>query len=120
MNRSQPPAPRHLTRRALLRGGGGAAGLAALGGLTGLAGSASAATGRDARERPNVVLIMADRIRADALKSYDDVFENSHHTPNLDALADDALRFRYFVPDGLPAIPARRALLTGMRSYPFR
>jgi arylsulfatase A-like enzyme len=120
MNPSHPPAPRHLTRRTLLRTGGGAAGLAALGGLTGLAGSAAAATERDPRERPNVVLIMADRIRADALKSYDDVFENSHHTPNLDALADDALRFRYFVPDGLPTIPARRALLTGMRSYPFR
>lgn len=112
---------RHLTRRALLRSGGGAAGVAAIGGLTGLAGTAAAATGdRDPRERPNVVLIMADRIRADALKSYDDVFDNSAHTPNLDALADDSLRFRYMVPEGLPAIPARRALLTGMRSYPFR
>jgi arylsulfatase A-like enzyme len=111
---------RRLTRRALLGGGGSAAGLAALGGLPGLLGSAAAASGRDPRERPNVVLIMADRIRADALKSYDDVFDNSHHTPSLDALADDALRFRYMVPEGLPAIPARRAILTGMRSYPFR
>jgi arylsulfatase A-like enzyme len=111
---------RPLTRRALLRGGGGAAGLAALGGLPGFVGAAAAASERDPRERPNVVLIMADRLRADALKSYDDVFDNSAHTPNLDALADDSLRFRYFVPDGLPAIPARRALLTGMRSYPFR
>jgi arylsulfatase A-like enzyme len=119
-NRSRPPAPHRLTRRALLRGGGGAAGVAALGGLSGLVGSAQAASDRDPRERPNVVLIMADRIRADALRSYDDVFESSAHTPNLDALADDALRFRYMVPEGLPAIPARRALLTGMRSYPFR
>jgi arylsulfatase A-like enzyme len=111
---------RRLTRRALLRGGGGAAGVAALGGLPGLVGAAAAATDRDPRERPNVVLIMADRLRADALESYDDVFDNSAHTPSLDALADDSLRFRYFVPDGLPAIPARRALLTGMRSYPFR
>jgi arylsulfatase A-like enzyme len=123
-NRSHPPAPHHqrLTRRALLRGGGGVAGVAgvaALGGLPGLLGSA-AASARDPRERPNVVLIMADRIRADALKSYDDVFENSHRTPNLDALADDALRFRYMVAEGLPAIPARRAILTGMRSAPFR
>jgi arylsulfatase A-like enzyme len=109
-----------LTRRALLRGGGGAAGLAALGGLPALARAAGGEEGDRERERPNVVLIMADRIRADALKSYDDVFDNSHDTPNLDALADDSLRFRYFVPDGLPAIPARRALLTGMRSYPFR
>jgi len=113
-------SPQRLTRRALLRGGGGAAGIAALGGLPGLVGAAAAASERDPRERPNVVLIMADRIRADALKSYDDVFDNSAHTPSLDALADDSLRFRYFVPDGLPAIPARRALLTGMRSYPFR
>jgi arylsulfatase A-like enzyme len=111
---------RRLTRRALLRGGGGAAGVAALGGLPGLVGAAAAASERDPRERPNVVLIMADRLRADHLKSYDDVFDNSAHTPNLDALADDSLRFRYFVPDGLPAIPARRALMTGMRSYPFR
>jgi len=111
---------RRLTRRSLLSAGGGAAGVAALGGLPGLVGRAAAATDRDPRERPNVVLIMADRIRADALKSYDDVFDNSAHTPSLDALADDSLRFRYFVPDGLPAIPARRALLTGMRSYPFR
>jgi arylsulfatase A-like enzyme len=112
--------PKRLTRRALLRGGGGAAGVAALG-LPGLVGAAAAAAPqRDPRERPNVVLIMADRIRADALKSYDDVFENSHSTPNLDALADQSLRFRYMVPDGLPAIPARRAILTGMRSYPFR
>jgi len=112
---------RRLTRRTLLRGGvGRAAGVAALGGLPGLVGSAAAATGRDPRERPNVVLIMADRLRADALKSYDDALPNSAHTPSLDALADDSLRFRYFVPDGLPAIPARRALMTGMRSYPFR
>jgi arylsulfatase A-like enzyme len=110
---------RRLTRRALLASGGSAAGAAALGGLTGLAGSAAAAA-RDPRERPNVVLIMADRIRADALKSYDDVFESSAHTPNLDHLADQSLRFRYMVPEGLPAIPARRAVLTGMRSYPFR
>jgi arylsulfatase A-like enzyme len=111
---------RRLTRRALLRSGGGAAGAAALGGLSGLAGSAAAAQPHGRRERPNVVLIMADRIRADALKAYDDVFDNGHHTPNIDALADQSLRFRYMVPEGLPAIPARRAILTGMRSWPFR
>ena len=52
---------RRLTRRNLLTAGGGAAGVAALGGLTGLAGTAMAASDRDPRERPNVVLIMADR-----------------------------------------------------------
>jgi arylsulfatase A-like enzyme len=111
---------RRLTRRALLGSGGGVAGAAALGGVPGLLGSAAAASGRDPRERPNVVLIMADRMRADALKAYHGVLPNNAHSPNLDALADDSLRFRYMVPEGLPAIPARRALLTGMRSYPFR
>jgi len=112
----------HLTRRTLLRRGGtsGVAGLAALGGLPGLASAKGELEAERDHERPNVVLIMADRIRADALKSYDDVFDNSAHTPNLDALADDSLRFRYMVPEGLPAIPARRAILTGLRSYPFR
>lgn len=111
-------AQRRLTRRALLRSGGGAAGLAALGAVPGLAGVAAAAG--EARERPNVVLVLADRLRADAVKAYDDVFENSAHTPNLDAFADESLRFKYAVPESMPGLPVRRALLTGMRSYPFR
>jgi arylsulfatase A-like enzyme len=106
-----------LTRRGLLRGGG-AAGLAALAGLP----RAAAAAGEPAaEERPNVVLIVADRLRADAIHAYDDVFDDRHtDTPNIDALADDALRFKYAVPDAMPAIPMRRGLLTGMRAYPFR
>lgn len=108
-----------LTRRQLIGAGGGAAGLAALGPLAGLADAADDGPARE--ERPNVVLIVADRLRADAINAYDDVFDDRHtDTPNIDALADDALRFRYAVPDGMPAIPMRRGLLTGMRSYPFR
>jgi arylsulfatase A-like enzyme len=108
-----------LTRRQLLGAGGGAAGLAALGPLGGLAQAADRPAADE--RRPNVVLIVADRLRADAINAYDDVFDDRHtDTPNIDALADDALRFRYAVPDGMPAIPMRRGLLTGMRSYPFR
>jgi arylsulfatase A-like enzyme len=105
-----------VTRRGLLRGGG-AAGLATLAGLP----SVAAAASEPAEDGPNVVLIVADRLRADAIHAYDDVFDDRHtDTPNIDALADDALRFKYAVPDGMPAIPMRRGLLTGMRSYPFR
>lgn len=120
--KSHPPAPHHLTRRRLLTAGGGAAGLAALGPLAGLAGAATADDDGAAREeRPNVVLIVADGLRADAIKAYDDVFDDRHtDTPSIDALADRSLRFRYAVPESMPAIPMRRSLLTGMRSYPFR
>jgi arylsulfatase A-like enzyme len=112
---------RRLTRRALLRSGGGAAGLAALGALPNLSGSAAAASMEgSAHDRPNVVLIVADRLRADAVKAYDDVFDNSAHTPSLDHFADQSLRFKYAVPESMPAIPVRRGILTGMRSYPFR
>jgi hypothetical protein len=108
-----------ITRRRLLGAGGGAAGLAALGPLAGLAGAAD--DGAEREERPNVVLIVADRLRADAIKAYDDVFDDRHtDTPNIDALADESLRFRYAVPDAMPGIPMRRGLLTGMRAYPFR
>lgn len=108
-----------LTRRGLLGLGGTAAGAAALGPLAGLAGAAD--DGAAPEERPNVVLIVADRLRADAIKAYDDTFDDRHtDTPNIDALADDSLRFRYAVPDAMPGIPMRRGLLTGMRAYPFR
>lgn len=107
-----------LTRRGLLGAGGGAAGLAALGPFAGLAERAAAAT---TEERPNVVLIVADRLRADAIHAYDDVFDDRHtDTPNIDALSDESLRFKYAVPDAMPGIPMRRGLLTGMRAYPFR
>ena len=67
-------------------------------------------------ERPNVLLVVLDRMRADAVGAYD----GDGHTPNLDRLADRSLRFEQAVPEALPTVPVRRALLTGMRSYPFR
>lgn len=117
--RSDTAGPRGgLTRRELLRRGGGAAGFAALGGLA--AGARPAAAQGD-RRPPNVVLIVADRLRSDYVGAYDDVFDDRKpDTPNIDALAKESLRFRYAVPDGMPAIPMRRGLMTGMRSYPFR
>lgn len=112
---------RGISRRALLRGGGASAGLAALGGA-GLLGAAAAAQAQESeRTRPNVVLIVADRMRSDYVGAYDDVFDDRKaNTPNLDKLSDRSLRFKYATPDGMPAIPMRRGLLTGMRSYPFR
>lgn len=110
-----------ISRRALLRGGGASAGLAALAGLGVLPGAARAQSSDDERRRPNVVLIVADRLRSDYIGAYDDVFDDRKtSTPNIDALAKQSLRFRYATPDAMPALPMRRGLLTGMRSYPFR
>jgi arylsulfatase A-like enzyme len=113
-------ADRALTRRTLL--GGGAA---ALGGVaSGLARApvARAAARPRGRAPRNVLLIVCDRLRADAVGAYGDDYDGTHpaHTPNLDALAGGALRFRHAVPEAMPAVPVRRALLTGMRAYPFR
>lgn len=122
MARSHDDDQRRISRRALLRGGGAAGGLAALSGA-GLLGAAAAQAqdGRGERERPNVVVIFADRLRSDYVGAYDDVFDDRDtKTPNIDKLADRSLRFRYATADGLGPVPARRGLLTGMRSYPFR
>ncbi|HST40041.1 MAG TPA: sulfatase-like hydrolase/transferase, partial [Conexibacter sp.] len=112
---------RRISRRALFRGGGATAGAAALSGAGLLGAAAAQAQEEGERERPNVVLIVADRMRSDYVAAYDDVFDDRNaKTPNIDELSDRSLRFRYATPDGMGAIPMRRGLLTGMRSYPFR
>jgi arylsulfatase A-like enzyme len=41
-------------------------------------------------------------------------------TPSLDALAEESLRFTRAYPESIPSIPARRAIHTGTRTWPFR
>jgi arylsulfatase A-like enzyme len=113
-----------VTRRDLIRySGAGAAGAAAL-----------AASGCDlsdsddgdgvkrvvAREGEplNVLLIVTDSTRRDFVSAYDG--DELAHTPNLDALANEGLRFDRAVPEAMPTVAVRRALLTGTRSFPFR
>ncbi len=104
-----------LTRRGLL--GAGAGGAAAL---------AASACGDDyfepatehGSDAPNVVLIFTDSTRADYISAYNP--DSLAKTPNLDALAGDSLVFSHAVPEAMPTGPARRSLLTGVRSFPFR
>lgn len=107
-----------LSRRGLF--GAGLVGAAALSGVRAdraLAGEDVGDTGPLAPgERPNVLIVVLDRMRADYVSAYD----GQGKTPNLDRLSDTSLRFEQVVPEGLPAVPVRRAVLTGMRSYPFR
>jgi arylsulfatase A-like enzyme len=106
---------RGFTRRRLLEAGG--AGAAALG--LGACGddyfSPNTKHGKDA---PNTLLIVTDSTRADYIGAYNP--KSLAKTPNLDALARDSLTFSMAVPEAMPTGPARRAILTGVRSYPFR
>ena len=106
---------RGFTRRRLLEAGG--AGAAALG--LGACGDDyfEPKTPRD-KDAPNTLLIITDSTRADYIGHYNS--NSISKTPNLDALANDSLSFSLAVPEAMPTGPARRALLTGVRSFPFR
>jgi arylsulfatase A-like enzyme len=66
----------------------------------------------------NTLLIVTDSTRRDFVSAYDG--DERADTPNLDALAKGGLRFDRAVPEAMPTVAVRRALLTGTRSYPFR
>ncbi|HEX5896637.1 MAG TPA: sulfatase [Thermoleophilaceae bacterium] len=119
------PRRNRLTRRDLIRyGGAGAAGAAAL------AAAGCDLTDSDSDEPRaqkvvtrdddpmNVLLIVTDSTRRDFVSAYDG--DERAHTPNLDTLAKEGLRFDRAVPEAMPTVAVRRALLTGTRSFPFR
>jgi choline-sulfatase len=88
----------HLTRRQVL---------AAL--------AAAAAPGRmSAASRPNILFLMADQHRGDCLGA-----DGSRiaHTPNLDRLGSDGIRFRSAYSSTPTCTPARAGLLTGMSPW---
>ena len=64
------------------------------------------------------MLVVLPLVRADHVNAFDG--DSPADTPNLDALAGDSLRFDRAIPESMPALPARRALITGMRAFPFR
>jgi len=114
---------RRFTRRQALRYSGlGAAGAAAVaaGGCDVLGDSEDDDRVRVSRDEDamNVVLIVTDSARRDFVSAYDG--DDLADTPNLDALASGGIRFERAVPEAMPTVAVRRALLTGTRSYPFR
>ncbi|HEV7847067.1 MAG TPA: sulfatase-like hydrolase/transferase [Thermoleophilaceae bacterium] len=105
-----------LTRRSLLRrGGASAAGAGVLGSLA-AAGSASAQLGDDRGHGALVVVLPL--VRADHVKAFEG--GSPAKTPNLNELTKRSLRFDRAIPETMPAVSARRALVTGMRAFPFR
>ena len=105
-----------LTRRSLIRRGGATAAGAGVLGTLGAAAPASAQLGDD-RVR-GALLVVLPLVRADHV----DAFEGGApaDTPNLNELTKQSLRFDRAIPESMPALSARRALVTGMRAYPFR
>jgi arylsulfatase A-like enzyme len=109
---------------------GGSAGSAATGATTSAttpstasARAQTAAAIRAARVRkvrrgdaPNLLLVIIDSIRADHLGSYG---RRNAHTPNLDALARESLRFTHVYPEAFPTGPARATIYGGRRIFPF-
>jgi arylsulfatase A-like enzyme len=96
-----------LTRRDFLKvAGAGMAGAALIGGA-----------GCGGRPEMNVVLVIIDSLRKDHVGAYGNPWIQ---TPNLDALSKESLRFTRAYPESLPTICARRAIHTGMRTWPFR
>jgi len=112
--RPEDPLVSRVSRRRFV----GAAGAGLVGGA-GLAAVGWGALGRTlaASERRNVVLIVIDSLRADHLRCYG---ARGMRTPNMDALARDSVRFTSVFPEAMPTMPARRAIVSGRRAYPFR
>jgi len=116
-----------FTRRDLIRySGAGAAGAAAL-----TAAGCDLTDGDSKADKPevhkvvaregeplNVLLIVTDSTRRDFVSIYEG--DELADTPNLDALGKEGLVFDRAVPEAMPTVAVRRALLTGTRSFPFR
>ena len=106
-----------VTRRQFLKVAGAGTFGAALFGSSAALGAASGSYLPKGGSKMNVVLVNLDSLRRDHVGSYgNDWIE----TPNLDALAKESLRFTRPYPESIPTINARRAIYTGVRTWPFR
>lgn len=65
----------------------------------------------------NIILVIIDSLRKDHVGAYGNSWIK---TPHLNAIAAESVIFEQCYPESLPTIPVRRALYTGLRSFPFR
>lgn len=64
----------------------------------------------------NVMLIIIDSLRKDHVGAYGNEWIK---TPSLDALGKESMIFNRAYPESMPTINARRAIHTGLRTWPF-
>jgi arylsulfatase A-like enzyme len=109
---------RTLTRKEFLAlAGAGALGASLLGSGCDLTRRLPNLPGQPPAGDTNVVLVIIDSLRKDHVGAYGNDWIQ---TPNLDALAKESLRFTQAYPESAPTICARRAIHTGLRTFPFR
>lgn len=76
--------------------------------------SGFALTTRAGGSKPNILLLMADQLRADALGCYGNAVV---HTPNIDRIAREGVTFTGAYTSTPSCTPARSALLTGLSPW---
>jgi arylsulfatase A-like enzyme len=101
-----------LTRRSVLKGSGAAIAGSALPFAT------PVASAQDAPDVPNALVVVVSNMRWDHVGHYGS--KRALDTPNIDELAGDSMWFKNAMPESMPGIPSQRAIITGMRSFPFR
>jgi arylsulfatase A-like enzyme len=110
----------NLTRRDLIQAGGaGAAGITLVGAAACDKDDQASGNARFKRRAAppgamNVVVVVVDSLRVDH------VYGPRARTPAMNRLAREGLRFTRAYPEGMPTIPARRAIMAGRRTFPFR
>ncbi len=67
----------------------------------------------------NLILVVFDSWRKDCAGVYGSPPWGKVHTPNFDRFAEESLIMTRAFPETLPTLPARRAIYTGRRVYPF-
>lgn len=67
----------------------------------------------------NIILVIFDSLRKDCVGVYGSPPWGKVQTPHFDALAGQSLVMTKAFPETLPTLPARRAIYTGQRVYPF-
>jgi len=95
-----------FSRREMLTLGAGAAAACAVKGIAGAVAKS--------KDRPNILLLMADQHRADCVGADGN---KAIHTPNLDRIAHEGIRFRCAYSTTPTCTPARSALLTGLSPW---
>jgi len=68
----------------------------------------------------NIILVVFDSLRKDCVGAYGRPPWGKVYTPHFDALAEQSLVMQRAYPESLPTLPARRAIYTGQRVYPYR